>query len=249
MAHPGSHGRQFWRQLTGIVPPRKARNSSGSRGGRGWMVACLGINSLQADYRRDWWFARRISRCPTAKKTTPRPCLRSTGPREPGGPPGLPLAKPSPPRPAHRPPPSQQVASPRYSVRAAAASRPSLSSVGPSFLPEFGGGGDAIQCEPCRGDGRRQCRAPPSRSCGARPASRSPRNARRAMKPASARPRKASPPATTLTHRELTERYNALVPSALALGITAVALLARKGAVARRACALRTCPPNLLERG
>jgi hypothetical protein len=43
------------------------------------------------------------------------------------------------------------------------------------------------------------------------------------MKPASARPRKASPPATTLTHRELTERYNALVSSALALGITAVA--------------------------
>jgi hypothetical protein len=47
--------------------------------------------------------------------------------------------------------------------------------------------------------------------------------ARRARKPASARPRKASPPATALTHRELTDHYNALVPAALALGITAVA--------------------------
>ena len=28
MAHLGSHGRQFWRQLIGAVPPRKARNSS-----------------------------------------------------------------------------------------------------------------------------------------------------------------------------------------------------------------------------
>jgi hypothetical protein len=44
---------------------------------------------------------------------------------------------------------------------------------------------------------------------------------RRARKQTSAAPRKV--PAATLTHRELTDRYNALVPVALGLGITSVA--------------------------
>jgi hypothetical protein len=45
----------------------------------------------------------------------------------------------------------------------------------------------------------------------------------RARRPPAPAPRKAPLPATTLTHRDLTERYNTLVPRALALGITAVA--------------------------
>jgi hypothetical protein len=47
--------------------------------------------------------------------------------------------------------------------------------------------------------------------------------AQRARKRTGAARRTSPPPAITLTHRELTDRYNALVPRALALGITAVA--------------------------
>jgi hypothetical protein len=45
----------------------------------------------------------------------------------------------------------------------------------------------------------------------------------RTRKQTSTAPRRVPPPAATLTHRQLTERYNALIPRALALGITAVA--------------------------
>lgn len=66
-------------------------------------------------------------------------------------------------------------------------------------------------------------------SATARTRSKPARKARRSRKPASAPAREASPPAAAQppagapTHAQLTARYNALVPVALALGITTVA--------------------------
>jgi hypothetical protein len=54
-----------------------------------------------------------------------------------------------------RPPPSQRVALPRLlgaGRRCLPVLAPAGLPVGPSFLPEFGGGGDAIQREPRRGE-------------------------------------------------------------------------------------------------